>query len=121
MAASSIVISGTISGTPTGVRQVGPVTVTSATPNGSVQRVVLAAGDNTILCPVSPQATGCLIQLNSSNTSLTTLKGVAADTGVPIGKTGAQVLTWESANAPASIILNSASAQAGVATEIQWW
>ncbi len=123
-AAASIVIAGTISNAPTGSTQVGPITLTAADANAQRQHVVLASGANTIVCPVSPTTSGCLIVLPSTGTSPVTLKGIAADTGVPLGKGsvgGSHVLNWGTAQAPTSFILDSVSAYVGVYAEIQFW
>ncbi len=123
-AAASIVISGGISNTPTGSTQVGPITITAADANAQRQHIVLASGANTIVCPVSPTTSGCLIVLPTAGTSAVMVKGIAADTGVPIGKggTGGKLLwEWGTANAPTSFVLDSVSAYVGVFAEIQFW
>lgn len=111
-------IQGTITGTATGTRVVGPLTISSAAANGQVQQVVLAAGANTITVPTSPAPSGCVIVLNPANTSVVTLKGVAGDTGIAIGKTTTQVLNWDSTAVPASFVLSSVSTQTGLISEI---
>lgn len=120
-ATASIQITGTISSTPAGGRTIGPITLTSAAASGVVTQVVLANGTNTITVPSDIATSGCVIQLPSTNTAATTLKGVAGDTGVSIGKTGATLLSWDSTAAPSSFVLTSASAQTGKVTEIIWF
>ena len=120
-ATANITVSGNFSGLATGSRTIGPNTVTSTTANGQVQQIVLQSGANTITCPTTPAPTGCVIVLPSTNTALTTLKGVTGDTGVSIGKVGTVMLSWDSANAPASFVLNSASTQTGLVTEISFF
>lgn len=120
MAASAIVqITGRIVGSPTGGKTFGPLTITSSAANAQTQEVALAAGDTTVTVPTNPAPSGCLITLPSSNTSVVTLKGAAADTGIIIGKASTtQVLNWlASVSAPTSFILNAATspAPAGVA------
>jgi hypothetical protein len=120
-AAASITISGYISNAPTGSRQIGPITLSSAAANGQIQRIVLLSGANTITVPTVPATNGCVIQLPSDNTVVTTLKGVTGDTGIAIGKTTATVLNWDPTAAPSSFVLTSASDQTGKATEITFF
>jgi hypothetical protein len=118
MSTAYLDVSGAIQNAPTGGRTIGPLRISTTAANGQVQEVVLASGANTITVPTTPATTGCVIQLPATNTVLTTLKGVTGDTGVAIGKTGFMVLTWDSANAPTSFVLTSASAQTGLVTEL---
>ncbi len=120
-ATASITIQGLISNAPTGGRYIGPITLASSAANGQVQRIVLLSGANTITVPTIPATNGCIIQLPSDNTVVTTLKGVTGDTGIAIGKTTATVLNWDPLAAPASFVLTSASDQTGKATEIQFF
>ena len=114
-------IYGFIAGTATGQKQIGPMQVSSATANDSNQETVLANGDNTITVPTQPVTSGVLIVLNSANTQQTKLKMVGGDTGFPLGTTGTHLLNWGSGNAPATFILNSAAAQTGLATALQYF
>lgn len=116
-ATASISITGTISGTASGVRKIA-ATLASAAANGQVQQIVLQSGANTITVPSTPAPSGCIIVLPSTNTAVVTLKGVSGDTGIAIGKTTTQVLNWDSTAVPASFVLNSASTQTGLITEI---
>jgi hypothetical protein len=118
MAAATINISGILTGTPTGSRTIGPIALTSSSANGQVQRIVLQSGDNTITCPTVPAPSGCIIVLPSTNTSVTTLKGIGADTGIAIGKTTTQVINWDSTAVPGSFVLTSVATQTGLVTEI---
>ena len=120
-ATASITISGSISNTPTGSRNIGPITLTSAAANGYVQQIVLQAGANTITIPTLPAPSGCIITLPATNTSVTTLKGVTGDTGIAIGKTTSLVLNWDATALPASFVLTSVSTQTGLVTEIQFF
>jgi hypothetical protein len=120
-ASATITIGGQITGTPAGARTVGPISITSSAANGVVTQVVLQAGANTITVPTTPAPTACIIQLNSSNTQETTLKGVAGDTGIDIGKTGTHVLSFNTASLPASFVLSSVATQTGLITEIIWF
>lgn len=117
-ATASITITGTITDTPAGGRTIGPITLSSAAANGQVQQIVLQSGANTITCPTTPAPSGCVIKLPSTNTAVTTLKGVSGDTGIAIGKTTTTVLNWDSTAAPSSFVLNSAATQTGLVTEI---
>ena len=114
----SVRISSTYSSIPEGSRVVGPLTLTSADANYQVQTTELASGTNTITVPTSPATSGCIIILPSTNTQVTTLKGVGGDTGIAIGKTTTTVINWDSTAAPASFVLSSAAAQTGKITEI---
>ncbi len=120
-ATAHLLIQGSIIGTLTGTRVLGPITLSSATANGQVQQLVLQAGANTITVPTTPAPSGCIIVLPATNTSVTTLKGVTGDTGVAIGKTTTQVLNWDATAVPASFVLNSVSTQTGLITEITFY
>ena len=120
-ATASIVVQGYISNTPTGGRQIGPITLTSAAANGQVQRIVLQSGENVITIPTIPAPNGCVIQLPSDNTAVTKLVGTTGDTGFAIGKTTAHVLCWDPTAVPASFILSSASTQTGRPTQITFF
>lgn len=117
-ATANLTISGQIIGLPGGTLNVGPLSLSSAAANGQIQWVVLQSGANTITTPASPSPTGCIIVLPATNTSVTTLKGVSGDTGIAIGKTTTQVLTWDPTAAPATFVLSSVSTQTGLATMI---
>lgn len=119
-ATAAITISGTITGLPTGARTFAS-SISSAAANGQVTEVVLQSGANTITIPATPAPTGCVIQLNSANTAVVTLKGISGDTGIAIGKTGTTVLTWDPTALPGSFVLNSAATQTGLATEISFF
>jgi hypothetical protein len=86
-----------------------------------VQEIVLQAGANTITIPSLPAPSGCVIQLPAGNTSIVTLKGVAGDAGIAIGKTTALVLNWDATAVPASFVLNSVATQTGLTTEISFF
>lgn len=120
-ATANVSITGTISGLPTGSRTIGPINVASAAASGAVTEIVLQSGANTITLPTLPAPTGCVIQLPSTNTAVVTLKGVTGDTGIAIGKTGSTLLTWDPTALPTSFVLNSASTQTGLVTEITFF
>lgn len=122
-ATASFSVSGRITGTPTGHE--GPVSITvgafTLTSNDACAvslQPVLASGDNTITVPQLPAATGVIISLHEDNTQEVILKGHTDDVGVSLGKTGATMITWEAANAPADFILDSAGVQTGLTTQI---
>jgi hypothetical protein len=117
-ASATISAAGRITGEPGGQHSIGPLFFASAAANYSVQSIALANGANTITVPSAPATSGVIIVLPTDNTALVTLKGVSGDTGLPIGKVGWAVLTWDSANAPSSFVINSASAQTGKYTQI---
>lgn len=122
MAAAAIVtITGGFTGLTTGNRTLGPLSISSAAACGQVTEVVLQAGANTITVPTTPAPSGCIIELNASNTSVTTLKGVSGDTGIAIGKTTTLVLNWDSTALPASFVLTSVSTQTGLVTRITFF
>lgn len=122
MTASAFIrVEGQITGLPGGSQKVGPIDLTSSSANGQVQWVVLQSGANTITVPASPAPSGCVIVLPSTNTAVTTLKGVSGDTGIAIGKTTTTVLNWDSTAAPSSFVLSSASTQTGLATQITFF
>lgn len=120
-ASASVTITGAITDNPTGNRGIGPIVLTSAAANGSIQQTVLQSGANTITVPTTPAPSGCIIKLPSTNTAVTTLKGVSGDTGIAIGKTTTLVLNWDSTAVPASFVLSSAATQTGLITEIIFW
>lgn len=113
----TLYISGTMTGT-NGNKDISG-SITSTTASLVVTETVLAAGANTITVPSN--STGCVIKLPSTNTSVTTLKGVAGDTGIAIGKTGTIVLSWEGGTAPASFVLDSVSTQTGLYTQVSFF
>jgi hypothetical protein len=120
-AQASVSITGTITGTPVGNQVIGPLTAVSAAACGQVQELVLQSGANTITVPATPAPNGCIIQLPSTNTAVTTLKGVTGDTGIAIGKTGFMMLCFDPTAVPASFVLNSASTQTGLYTYISFF
>jgi len=120
-AQASVTISGQITGTPVGSQTIGPLTATSAAACGQIQELVLQSGANTITVPSTPAPTGVVIQLPSTNTAVTTLKGVTGDTGIALGKTGFFMLCFDPTAVPASFVLTSASTQTGLFTYIQFF
>jgi hypothetical protein len=117
-ATAAITIQGSIIGTASGERRIGPITLSSVAANGMVQQIALASGANTITVPTAPAPSGCIIVLNPINTVVTTLKGASGDTGIAIGKTTTTVLNWDATAVPATFVLSSASPQTGIITEI---
>lgn len=117
-ATANVLIEGKIIGTATGDRKIGPINLSSAAANGSVQQITLLSGANTITVPQVPAPTMVIITLPPTNTQLVTFKGVAGDTGTKIGKTGSHVISFDTANLPASFVLSSAADQTALYTEI---
>lgn len=117
-ATSTVKVTATYTSLPEGNRTIGPLSLTSAAANGTIQTVELASGANTITPPTSPATSGCIIILPATNTQVTTLKGVSGDTGIALGKTTTTVINWDSTAAPATFVLTSAAAQTGKITEI---
>ena len=119
-ASATITITGNVTGTPTGSTTFSN-TITSAAANSTVVQTVLQSGANTITLPTLPAPSGCVIKLPATNTAVVTLKGVTGDTGIAIGKTSTIVLNWDSTALPTSFVLNSASTQTGLITEIKYF
>ena len=119
-ASATITITGNVTGTPTGSTVFGG-TITSAAANSTVVQTVLQSGANTITLPTLPAPSGCMIKLPATNTAVVTLKGVSGDTGIAIGKTTTTVLNWDPTALPTSFVLNSASTQTGLITEIKYF
>ncbi|MGZ4518845.1 MAG: hypothetical protein ACXVGB_00305 [Mycobacteriaceae bacterium] len=116
-ATASISISGSITGLPDGDKTVGPVAISSAAAVGDSESIILANGDNTVTPPA--RATGCIIVFDPTSTTTKTLKGVGGDTGVPLKKTGANLLTFELAHG--AFIINSSAADTGLYTTITFF
>lgn len=122
---ASITISGTVSSLQTGSKSIA-VTLSFAAAAAQVQEVVLALGANTITLPTvaaqgGNQTSGCIIVLPITNSSITTLKGVTGDTGIALGKTSTQVITWDPTAPPTNFVLTSVSAQTNLNTEITFF
>ena len=115
MAATALItIQGTITGLAGGESKIGPITLSSAAANGQKLPFVLVSGANTVPVPPLPKPSGCIITLDPANTVVTTLKGVAGDTGIAIGKTTKIVLNWDPTAPPSGFVLDSAGLQTGV-------
>lgn len=120
-ATGTVTVSGAISGLPSGSRAIGPLTVSPTNASGHVIDVVLASGDNTITVPSTPTTSGCIIQFGASSTTTKKLKGIGADTGITVTKTGFAVLCWDTAAVPGSFVINSSAADTGQVTEITFF
>jgi hypothetical protein len=120
-ATATITVSGDIINIAGGSSKIGPITLSSAAANGQKQVLVLASGTNTITVPALPATSGCVIELDPTSTIVVTLKGVAGDTGIALGKTTKQVLNWDPTAPPASFVLTSASIQTGFNTYITFF
>lgn len=119
-ATANISITGTITGLPTGTKTFS-ISISSTAASGHSQQIVLANGDNTITLPTAIAPTGCIIQLPSDNTQACTFKSTGTDAGHKMGKTGAFLLTWDSTSPPTSFVINSAAAQTGKTTQIDFF
>lgn len=103
--ASSISISGSISGLPVGSVTASPTAISNSNTVASMSNTTLASGTNTISVPSG--AVGCLIVPPSGNTIAITLKGVGADTGFRIHNTNPIMLSFDSS--VTSFVLSAAS------------
>ena len=83
------------------------VAANNASSPGSITIHSLAAGTNTITLPTGGSTPkGALIIPPTGNTQAITLKGVAGDTGVALGKTDPTSLSFD-APPPANFVLNA--------------
>ena len=99
---TTVIITGGNAGT---VNEQNSFSNTSA--NEQVTSQALSNGSTTINVPTLPvQATGVVIIPPTTNTFIITLKGVAGDTGVPISRTAATTIPFDS-TPPASFVLTS--------------
>jgi hypothetical protein len=105
--AGQALISGQMTGTPLGTVNIGPFTI-AANVGGHLQAtsVTLASGNNTITVP--SWAKGMIIEPDPTNAVALTLKGIAADTGIPLGLNVPALITFP-ASPPATFVLNAAS------------
>jgi len=121
---ASVTIAGIVSALQTGSKTLEK-TIAAPAANGVVQQIVLQSGANTITVPTAANSvnvpSGCIINLPLTNTNIVTLKGVTGDTGIAIGKTTTQVLTWDVTAPPTSFVLTSAATQTGLFTEITFF
>ena len=117
-ASASITIAGTISNVPTGSKQIGPLTVTSAAANGYAQQIVLQSGDNTITVLSTPAPSGVIVQFPSDNTATNKYGG---SSGTELTKTGFFMLCFNTASLPTTFVLNSSATQTAKITEIQFF
>lgn len=118
-ATASVTVSGSVTGQARGSTTIGPIVISSAAAVGQVVDVVLQLGANNFIPPAG--ATGVLITLPITNTNIVTLKGVTADTGIAIGKTTTQFLSWDPTAVPANICLTSAATQTGLNTQLSFF
>jgi len=90
MAKLSMTIEGDVTGLRSGSRKISLTAPSSNDAKFDSREYALANGNNTITVPTGAKA--CAIQPDSANAQTLTLKGNAADTGVPISKTLGTVL-----------------------------
>ncbi len=83
------------------------VSTTNAASPAQIQVVSLSSGNNTITPPSGAGITPVAVMILPLSSVLVTLKGVAADTGVPLSKTDYTVVALDSSFT--SLVLNAAS------------
>jgi hypothetical protein len=117
MSTGTITVQGIVAALPYGSDSIGPLTVSSATANGTVQTLILANGDNTITVPTNPTCTAVLIVFNSASTTVKKIKGIGADTGFTTSHNGLALLSFDT-SPMASFIINSSAVDTGLSTYI---
>lgn len=119
MAITALVsLRGYFSGLLTGSRAIAPTDITDADAPSHINQKVLASGDNSFSVPAN--ADGCIIVFDSTSTTVKTLKGNAADTGIILAKNRWNVITFDTTPI-ATIIINSSAADTGKNTEITFF
>jgi hypothetical protein len=117
----SVTISGTISGEPTGIKQINEV-IQYAAAVGSVWDGALAQGFNSIAVPAG--ATAAIIQPPANNATYIVLKGAANDVGTPMHMTNPQYFSMPAAiaalAAPAAPTLVAAGSGGSWAAVTGW-
>jgi hypothetical protein len=87
---------------------VGPISITTSAPIGSVQLVTLASGDNAITIPTG--TTVVMVQLPAANAVATTLEGASSGTAYGITLLpGGGVALFQPASGQTSFYLHAAS------------
>ena len=111
--AGTLTISGLAAGLPSGIKTIGPQTMTGAAVIDDTIQVALSSGDNTISLPSGVTVTAAYIVLPSTNTVQLKLRTNLdnADGGVPFGPTG--FVVWPIYTGTTSLIINAASSGAG--------
>lgn len=108
MANGQLQITGLQTFLPSGAQsQLGPYTV-PFTATESDTLTSLASGNNTIAVPAT--AGGVLLIPQVGNTIAVTIKGIAADTGLPLSLVYPFLWEFAAPGAPSSFVLNAASA-----------
>jgi hypothetical protein len=109
----NLTIAGNVSGSPTGARTFGPLTITSSAASDQTLVVALTSGDNTITVPagatvavISPP-NASIPKPNPAVGITLKLKGAGGDTGVAISNTWPTELAWDTA--PANFIINAST------------
>ena len=116
MATGSINLLGAVSGGPDGARTFGPLVITTSSAVIAETSVALVVGSVTV--PVPPGATAVVLFPPNAATPIPnpayggtiTLKGVVADTGVPVSAKWPQVIAWDLPTLPASFVLTATAA-----------
>ena len=117
-AASEITLRGTISALLAGSRSLAPASIVNTNSPAQVIQITLAAGANTITVPAN--AVGVIVLFDPTSTTVKTLKGLNADTGIVVSKNKMLVLTFDSPPT-ASFVLDSTGADTGKTTEITFF
>ncbi len=115
MSAGSFTLSGLSAGLPTGENALGPITFVGTNTIGSSYPTALASGDNTITVPSGSTAVAIIPPPGNAVAIKVRTSADSSDAGVSINPgAGFFVLCFPS-SAPASVILNAASAIAAPA------
>lgn len=97
---ATLTVQGTLTGGVTGSENFATGSIVNTSAVEYVQPVALANGFNSITVPTG--AKGMYIIMAAGNTSVTTIKGVTGDTGLPIAPAGIFVMSFAS-SPPATI------------------
>lgn len=113
---SLISLRGFIEGLPGGMVGINPIDIQNNTPPQAAIQSTLADGNNLILVPAA-NVRGVIIIFDPTSTTVKTLKGIGADTGIVLAKNSWNVLTFDTVP-PATFFINSAGADTGKLTTI---
>jgi len=110
MAVATLQLTGSVAGLPTGSKAITVPTLQVSNAVGSITDLSLLSGDNTVSIPTG--ATRAVVLIPDTNTTLVRLKGIVADTGIAIAKTGWSVLSFDAVQT--SFVLNAAGPVSGI-------
>lgn len=116
MPQSSLVITGQVVSSPSGSKQIGPLTIFNTSSIEAVNDLLSLSGDNVITVP-STTTIGCVIVPPAGNTAAIRYKGAGGDVGIPLHPTFPQLLVFPAGTV--SFILNIGAA--GLLFEITWF